>query len=189
MTRLGEVLAKLPRWVQIVGGLVVAYIVVVYSLAAVGVDLEGDQSKPRPAAGTPRPAPPPQPTEKAPKRTGRASPSATQADKRFFLALDNDAVALDAAIGGALDEIIDGQRGGGRQATTRIFKRMKRRTDSRLLKTGDDSKGANELVSAASDASLSADSGNARGLVKARVAAQQARLAFNGEFIGPDSEP
>ena len=87
-------------------------------------------------------------------------------------------MALDLAI----DRKLDGDSAADR-AIARVHDRMKRRTTERLLNTGNDSVGANELTSAAGSARHAP---NVRALIEARRDAIAARQAVAEEFASPE---
>ena len=102
--------------------------------------------KPKPSV-KPRPKPKPKP-EATPDRR----PDGALVRQRFYLAMDDDAIALDGAVGLALD--------GNPGASARIREveqRIRGRLNARLLKGGETSVAANLLLSAA---------GQARGAIK-----------------------
>jgi hypothetical protein len=97
---------------------------------------------------------------------------------RFFLATDNDAVALDSAISRAQD---------GDEAAhaelLRLQRRIQRRTAAYRRAGGPVSVGARDLVKAAVAAVDAFDSSNASALVKARTAASDARQRLTTDAL------
>lgn len=135
---------------------------------------------------TPRPPavekPPPARTDTLPESRAPAKADPVEADHRFFLATDDDAITLDTAIDAAIDAAVNGDPRPA--AITRIYKRLTARNYRRVRSTGKNSAGANELASAASSARDAAAAAHPRRLVKARVDAQDARTSLTEEFIG-----
>lgn len=94
----------------------------------------------------------------------------------FFEAMDNDAIALDDAIGRSLD----GESGAG-PAIERIRKRIRDRLNRHLLAGRDVSIGANLLLSAGAKARGAESSGNLPRLVDARRDIDEARRKLADE--------
>lgn len=125
---------------------------------------------PRTSTATARPRSP------APAR----SDAAIEASQRFFLAIDDDALALDSAIKRAIDDNPDAL-----PAIKRIRARIADRDYDRVVAGGAVSPGVEALKAAAASAQTRAESGDLRQLVLARVAAQDARQQVAGEFVKP----
>jgi hypothetical protein len=114
-------------------------------------------------------APPPKPEKKG----GGQSDPAVKA-QRFFVHSDDDAIALDAAIG----RVSDGRASATRDIS-RIRKQVLKRNNDRLLEGEDTSVGGNLLLSAATTARNAAQSGDLAGLAATRreITAARQRLA------------
>ncbi|MDX6534006.1 MAG: hypothetical protein QOF68_1750 [Gaiellales bacterium] len=97
----------------------------------------------------------------------------TEKRNELFLSIDDDAIAADKAIGFALD--------GQANAPGTLAKIRTRLLDKNLkLLMVDDSldRQMNGLIGAVTEAKVAAEAGDTRGLVEARVATQDARMAL-----------
>ena len=168
----------LPNWAQYTAAGVAALLVMG---AIAGGSGSKDSASPAPEAEVAAPAPAPQATP-TPKPT--AADRRTEAGRRFYLSLDNDAIKLDDAIRAMQDESPAIAQAGTRDTRT-LVKRMQAKTQRGEKAMGRRSPGARALIAAA-ERSLGVSDPHA--LVQARVAAQDARMKFTGEFVGPNAK-
>jgi hypothetical protein len=131
-----------------------------------GAEIENTQRAETTSQSAPRPKP--------------SKPDPAAADNMFFLATDDDAVALEEVISRYQD--VELGRAAEQAAIGHVGSRIDTRNRKRAASTGKRSAGAAALAAAAIRA-LEATS--PRQLVLARVAAQDARQQLTAEFIGP----
>lgn len=136
---------------------------------------------------------PPEPTTAAvastPTTTAESAPepkSESTADKRieaereFFMALDDQAVALDDV----LDRAVDGDASAD-AALAKIRNRVTDLVYGYAVDGGDTTAGISAFQNAIADAVSALNSSDQRKLVKARVAGQDARAQFADDLVGP----
>jgi hypothetical protein len=92
--------------------------------------------------------------------------------QRFYLATDDDAIALD----GAVSALQNGEAG-ARSRVIRLEQQLRKRVTSYLLATGEESHGGNLLVSSAVTASEQSSDLSALARVRRDIAEARARLA------------
>lgn len=97
----------------------------------------------------------------------------------FFIAMDDNAIALDDAIAAALDS-----EPGAAAKIAAVRERITRRNESSVLRGDDPSVGANLLLSAATSAREAARRGDQHALVVARREEQKARNKLAAEIAG-----
>lgn len=161
---------------------------VVLAVAACGEDSEpAAEPQTTPTEATEVATAPPESVETEPAETQATEPpedesageDPVQAQRRFFEAMDNDAIALDDAIARALD----GEAGAARQIA-RIRGRVLRRVNRNLLDGGEQSIGGNLLLSAATTARTAARNQDLARLADARQDITEARDKLAEELLG-----
>jgi hypothetical protein len=155
-------------------------------LPACGSDDEASAPPVTTAAAAPTATTPGEPTPTATATTDRPTKAESESDKRieaqrdFFLALDDQAIAFDDVMGRALN--------GDASADAALAKLRKRVTDlvyDYSVGGGDTTAGVTAFQGAIADAVSALNSSDQRKMVKARVAGQEARAEFAGDLIGP----